>query len=246
MLLAQLLAILSLSLAAGQQPQRHPHAATLHKQAVTLLKDRLLDVYNPAMVKPLSDAIKEKLDQGRDFNLVIGPNLIKGRTGLYLAVWGDKVYTFNLTPKQIQMAEVPLNTSRLRDLAAEKDVGRTPDMVRLSKLSLEGGTRHKMNQELTGTIKFTVKKKFEGHAVLRVSCLSETNRATQYQHFPDGLPDNGEITLRLKPLKEINGRLLPSPAILFVDLCSPPDTDRTDELTVRSNAMAILIDLLDG
>src|SRR5262245_24082398 len=219
-ILVILIPILTVTLAAGQQPQKHPHAETLQKQAVAIMRDRFIDVLNPRFIKDMSDPVKDKLDGGRDFSLMFGPNLTKSGRGLYMAVWGDKIFTFDLTSKQRELVDLRGGTFQLRDFAAEKDVGRTTDMVRLSKLTLEGGTRHKMNQDLTGSIKFTVRKKFEGHAVLRVSCLSERNRATQHQHFPDGLPEGEEITFRLKPVKTVNGRLLPSPSILFVDLCS--------------------------
>jgi hypothetical protein len=243
---AILILSLTVSLGAGQQPERHPYAETLHKQAIAIMRDRFIDALNPRFIKDMSDPMKDKLDVGRDFNLMIGPTLTKSGRGLYMAVWGDKIFTFDLTAKQRELVGLKTSSFQLRDLAREREAGRTPDMVRLSKLTLEDGKRLKINQELTGKIKFTAKKKFEGHVVLRVSCLSENNRATQFQHLPDGLPDGEEITFRLKPLKEINGRLLPSPAILFVDLCSTPDADSTENLTVRSNAVALLIDLIDA
>jgi hypothetical protein len=245
-ILAVLFACLTATVAAGQQPGPHPYAETLHKQAVAIMRNKFVSPLNPGFIKQMSDPIKERLEQGRDFNLMIGPTLTESGKGLYMAVWGDKVFAFNMTKKQNEMAGLRSGGFNLRDIAAEKEVGRTPDMVRLSSFSLDGGTRHKMNQELTGTIKITVRKQFEGKAVLRVSCLAENQRATQYQHFPDGLPDGEEITIRLKSLKSVNGGLLPCPAILFVDLCSTPEAGSKENLTVRSNAVAILIDLLDG
>lgn len=244
-ILVTLIAALTAGNAAGQQPEPHPYGETLHKQAVAVMKQRFIEVLNPKFVKQLSDPMKDKLDLGLDINLMIGPTLTRSGKAFYLAAWGDKVFTFELTQKQNEMAGLRSGGFQLREIAREREAGRTPDMVRLTKLSLEGGTRHKMNQDLSGTIKVAVRKKFEGHAVLRVSCLSENNRATQYQHFPDGLPDSGEITISLKPLKSVNGRLLPCPAILFVDLCSTPEADDTDNLTVRSNAVALLIDLVE-
>lgn len=241
-----LIALLPASVAAGQQPPPHPHKETLHKQAVALMKNKFVSALNPEFIKQLSDPIKEKLERGLDFNLMTGPSLNTTGRGLYMAVWGDKLFSFDLTQKQNEMAGLKIGTFQLREIARVKDVGRTPDMVRLSNFTLDGGKKHKMNQVLTGTIKCTVRKTFEGKAVLRVSCLAENQRATQYQHFPDGLPDGEEITIKLDSLKSVNGGLQPCPAILFVDLCSTPEDKSTENLTVRSNAVAMLIDLLDG
>lgn len=241
--LALMFPLLTASLAAAQTP--HPHAESLHKQAVAALKQRLIPAVSGRFVQEVGNPIKEKLELGRDFNLLIGPNLTRGGKALYLAVWGDKLFTFEMTTKQKEMAGLRPGGIQLRDGIPEREVGRTPDVVKLTNVTLDGGTRHKMNQELSGWLTFTPKDKFEGEVIVRVSVLSEGQRVTQFQHIRGGLPVNDRITFRLKPLKTVNGNLLPSPAILFVDLCSTTEASGGTDLTVRSNAQALLIDLVE-
>ena len=81
-LLAILIAILTASSAASQQPPPHPHAETLHKQAVALMKNKFVSPLNPEFIKQMSDPIKEKLERGLDFNLMTGPTLNTSASGL--------------------------------------------------------------------------------------------------------------------------------------------------------------------
>jgi hypothetical protein len=229
-----------LPLTAGAQ-QPHPYADTLHKQAVSWLKQKTT---SPNRMAPeLGKAINEKLQQGRDFSMILGPNLTKSGKSVYMTVWGDKLFTFELSSSQQKQTGVRPGGTILIEGIPEREVGRTPDVVKLAEVSFEGGTRLKASRALEGLLKFTPKGKFEDEVVIRVSCLVAGQRVTQFHHVRGGLPANDRIQFRLKPLNEVSGKPLTGPAVLFVDFCSTTEASGAVDLTVRSNAVAVLVDL---
>lgn len=222
----------------AQQP--HPHADTLHKQAVAWLKQKTT---SNRLASELGKSIQEKLQGGRDFSMILGPNLTKSGKAVYMTVWGDKVFTFELSSKQqAQLGVRPGGTIVIEGIP-EREVGRTPDLIKLDNLSIEGGKRLKSSKELVGWFTFSVKGKFEGESVVRVSCLVGGQKVTQYHHLQGGLPASERVTFRLKPIHEVSGKATTGPAIIFVDLCSAMEASGGIDHTVRSNALAVLVDL---
>jgi DNA-binding beta-propeller fold protein YncE len=197
------------------------------------------------LVQDMAELIKQEVAENKSFLLTLGPKLVKTGRPHRLHVFAGNFYEFPLSEAQAKALHLDGGTLTHDSGPSGQSEQRVAPVAKLSDPKFTGGSTISGSQKISGTIDCQTLQVGEGKYAVRLAYYTSRN-SMQFSYLEGPLPaKQGPLAFSFSPLNSsADKEPFAGPLVFFLDLCTATEEQGDVKLTLFSNTVGTLVDVV--
>jgi hypothetical protein len=194
----------------------------------------------------LTKQIDTDLQAGTNVSLAFGAKTVKGGKAALLHTWAGKVYQFRLSEAQAQAMGLKPGDITYSQKAKRTERQAPRLLAQLARPRVKNANKLDATKRITGDVFVRNPGKMPDKFALRIS-YSVNGHTTSKLLYPEQFPsESGRLNFSFEPMIDLSKGDKPvvGPVVVFLDLCLIKANDKGVEVTLLSNSVAKLLDVV--
>jgi hypothetical protein len=195
------------------------------------------------LVKDMTEAIDQELEEGQDVSLTFGPGLMKSDKATIISLFAGEFFSFELT--NAQATQHGVSKSGASVYASKRSDRRAPANAKLASLKIDSAPNLEGNKKITGQVSVQALQKSDEKFAVRLSYRIQGKNSSSFHYLDKPLSDMPEpIRFSFSAVNDARDQKPHrGPLVAYVDLCTVKEKGGNVEVVLYSNTIGVLVDV---
>jgi hypothetical protein len=220
--------------------------AEVRRAIVKWVTDNNLQGAQARWLPELTKQIDTDLQAGTNVSLAFGARTVKGGKAALLHTWAGKVYLFRLSEARAQARNLKPGDITYSQGAKRSDRPAPRLLAELVRPLVDNATKLDATKQFTGDVFVRNPGKMPDKVAVRISYSVNGHTTSKFMYPPQVPTKSGRLRFSFDPMVDLakGDKPVAGPVVVFIDLCLVKASDKGVEVTLLSNSVAKLVDVV--